>query len=210
MAPKPAPNARVQLVRIAATVLLALTAVGCADNEASSDDEVVLGASDVGATQAATGTDLLTQAVEGCDTVDGDYLWKNATEDDVHSFTHEVEGGARITVIGTWPMSKDAWIDAEKNMTYNGGDCVPDGVSVQGQTLGGVSEAYPGWGLAASAITYRQKGSEPMEQAVRAYGYTKGHMVIVWVKQPDTRPDTDRIVDLLNKQAEKVDDSSRR
>src|SRR5699024_5645654 len=116
--------------------------------------------------------------------------------------THEVEGGARITVIGTWPMSKDAWIDAEKNMTYNGGDCVPDGVSVQGQTLGGVGEAYPGWGLAASAITYRQKGSEPMEQAVRVFGSTKCASGIVAVDQPDTRPGTDRIVDLLNKQAE--------
>src|SRR5690625_5507685 len=107
-------------------------------------------------------------------------------------------------------MAKDTWIEAEQHMTYNGGDCVPDGVTVQGRALGGVSDAYPGWGLSASAITYRQKDSEPTMQDVRAYGYTQGHMVIVWVQQPDTRPDTDRIVDLLNKQADQIDDKSYR
>lgn len=206
MEPRPVPKVCRRLAQLAATVLFTFIAAACGSDQAPPDGDVLLGASDVGDTQAATGTDLLTQAVEGCDTVDGDYLWKNASEDDVRSFTHEVEGGARTTVIGTWPMSKDTWIEAEQHMTYNGGDCVPDGVTVQGRALGGVSDAYPGWGLSASAITYRQKDSEPSMQAVRAYGYTQGHMVIVWVQQPDTRPDTDRIVDLLNKQAEQIDD----
>lgn len=197
-----------RMVLVVATALVVVLAAGCASDESSSDSGVLLGASEVQGTQAASGTDLLTPAVEGCDSVDGDYLWADATDDDVRSFTRDVDGGAQTTVIGAWPTPEETWFEAEELMTYGGGDCVPDNVSVQGEALGGVSDDYPGWGITASRITYRDEDSAAISHAVRAYGYTQGHMVIVWVDQPGSTPDTDRVVELLNQQAQKITDNT--
>ncbi|MDN5895671.1 MAG: hypothetical protein L0H93_16810 [Nocardioides sp.] len=196
-----------RLARVA-TIALLVAVAGCTDDETSSEGDVLLDASEVEAAEADSGTDLLTQAVKGCDTVDGAYLWGDAADGDVRSFTREVDGGTQTTVIGAWPTPEETWVEAETHMTYDGGDCVPEGVSVQGEALGGVSDSYPNWGLSASEVTHRGEGSAPKSYAVRAYGYTQGHVVIVWVEQPGGKPDTDRVVELLNKQADKIADTS--
>ena len=196
-----------RLVRVLAAALLMLAVVGCTGDEGSPEDGVLLTASQVQGTEAKSGTDLLTPAVEGCDTVDGDYLWEDATDDDVRSFTRDVDGGTQTTVIGAWPMPEDEALEALRQQLHYPGECVPDDTSVQARVLGGVDDSYA-YETGAYEITYRGEGSASPSHAVRAYGYTRGHMVIVWVDQPDTRPDTDRIVDLLNKQAEKIADTT--
>lgn len=206
MKPRSDQAAPVRLVRVVAAALLMLAVVGCTGDEGSPEDGVLLTASQVQGTEAKSGTDLLTPAVEDCDTVDGDYLWQNATDDDVRSFTREVDGGTQTTVIGAWSMPEEqAYAAFERMLAYP--DCVPDSVFVNSRGLGGLDDSYA-YETGAYEITYRGEGSASPSHAVRAYGYTRGHMVIVWVDQPDTRPDTDRIVDLLNKQAEKIADTT--
>lgn len=124
----------------------------------------------------------------------------------MQSFTREVDGVTETTVIGARATPEETWFEAEERMTFDGGDCAPENVFVRGEALGGVSDAFPGWGLAASEISHRHEGSTTY--SVRAYGYTHGHMVIVWVEQPHSKPDTDRVVELLNKQADKIADNS--
>ena len=207
MKPRSDQAAPVRLARVLAAALLMLAVVGCTGDEGSPEDGVLLTASEVQGTEAKSGTDLLTPAVEGCDTVDGDYLWQNATDDDVRSFTRDVDGGTQTTVIGAWPMPEDEALEALRQQLHYPGECVPDDTSVQARVLGGVDDAYSYEGRTWE-IEYHNEDSPPESHAMRAYRYTQGHMVIVWVDQPGSTPDTDRVVELLNKQAQKINDNT--